>query len=243
MTRPCPTDRRRRALLLGAPAALLLGALPLPALAGETPLRIGIIGAGRIGGTLARLWAEAGHEVFLSSRNPDNLFGLAADIGARAQVGTPAEAAEFGDVILVSVPYGALPQIGEDYGALMAGKIVLETGNPQAHRDGDMANAARAEGTGVASARYLPGVRLVRAFTSVPATRLRSDAHREPPRIGIPLAADDPVAMEMAVRLTREAGFDPVVVGDLSRARDFDIGTPLFARAMTADEVRAALGL
>lgn len=240
---PSPTNRRRRALVLCAPAAAMLASLPLPALDNEAPLRIGIIGAGRIGGTLARLWAEAGHEVFLSSRRPDNLFGLAADIGRRAHVGTPAEAAEFGDVILIAVPYGALPQIGKDYGALLQGKIVLETGNPQPHRDGDMANEARAAGTGVASARYLPGVRLVRAFTSVPATRLRSDAHRDPPRIGIPLAADDSMALEMAKRLTREAGFDPVVIGDLSRARDFDIGTPLFARAMTADEVRAALGL
>ena len=223
-------------------AAAVTVACPALARAQDRRLRIGIIGAGRIGGTLGELWAKAGHEVFLSSRHPEQLKDVAARIGPRARAGTPREAAAFGEVVLVSVPYGALPQVGGDHAAELRDKVVLETGNPNPGRDGDMAHAARQKGTGVASAEFLPGVRLVRAFTSVPASALRSEAHRAGERVAIPLAADDEAAMKVAVRLVQDAGFEPVVVGPLARARDFDIGTPVFARALTARQLRAALG-
>jgi predicted dinucleotide-binding enzyme len=141
------------------------------------------------------------------------------------------------------VPYGALPQVGRDYAALMKGKVVLETGNPRLERDGEMAGPALARGTGIASAEYLPGVLLVRAFTSVPYSALRSEAHRSGERIGVPLAADDPQALKVAAGLVQDAGFEPVVVGGLARARDFDVGSPVFGRAMGARELRQALGL
>ena len=107
-------------------------------------LRIGIIGTGNIGGALARHWVNAGHEVLMSSRHPEELEALAAELGPRARAGTPREAAEFGDVVLISVPYGAMPQISRDFAGLLAGKIVLDTGNPVARRDGDIV-AARIE--------------------------------------------------------------------------------------------------
>ena len=141
---------------------------PSAVCAAETaPLKIGIIGAGRIGGTLAQLWVQAGHEVLISSRHPDELKPLAQSLGPKARVGTPSDAATFGDVVLISIPYGALPQVGHDLSHELAGKIVLDTGNPYPERDGDMANEARRKGTGVASAEYLPGVRLVRAFNAI----------------------------------------------------------------------------
>ena len=152
-------------------------------------------------------------------------------------------AAAFGEVLLISVPYGALPQVGRDYAAQLRGKVVLETGNPFPGRDGAMADAARAKGTGAASAEFLPGVRLVRAFTCVPHTAVQAEAHRSGERIGVPLAADDAGAMKLAERLVRDAGFDPVAVGGLARAKDFDVGTAVFGRAMTARELRLALGL
>ncbi len=159
------------------------------------------------------------------------------------RVGTPAEAAAFGEVLLIAVPYGALPQVGRDYGGQMQGKVVLETGNPNPARDGAMAEPARAKGTGLASAEYLPGVRLVRVFTSVPHTAVLAEAHRSGERIGVPLAADDPAALKLAERLVRDAGFEPVLVGGLARAKDFDVGTPVFGRALSARELRQALGL
>ena len=206
------------------------------------PLKIGIIGAGRIGGTLATLWAKAGHEVLVSSRHPEQLQELARSIGPKARVGKPRDAALFGDVVLVSVPYGALPQIGRDLAKELAGKIVLDTGNPYPERDGEMALEARRKGTGVASAEFLPGVRLVRAFNAINYKSLKSEAHRAGKPIAIPIAADDAEALRVASRLVRVAGFEPVVVGSLAKARLFDVGTPVYTQLLTADELKARLG-
>lgn len=249
MSNDSARDPRRRTLLaaaLSAAAVLSMGALAAgPRLAQAQPasLKIGIIGTGRIGGALAEHWAKAGHELMISSRHPEQLEPLAKRLGPRVRVGTPAQAAAFGDVLLIAVPYGALPQLGRDHGAQMQGKVVLDTGNPISARDGEMADAARAKGTGVASAEYLPGARLVRVFSSVPHTAVRNEAQRSGERIGVPLAGDDPAALQLAQRLVRDAGFEPVVVGGLARARNFDVGTPVFGRAMGARELRQALGL
>jgi predicted dinucleotide-binding enzyme len=210
--------------------------------AAARPMKIGIIGTGHIGGTLAKLWVAAGHEVLLSSRHPDELAPLAKQLGPRARVGTPKEAASFGDVVLVSVPYKALPELGRDLKAELAGKIVLDTCNPYPGRDGEMASAARRKGTGVADPEFLPGTRLVRAFNAINSGSLASEAHRKPPLVGIPLAGDDAEAIKVAQRLVTDAGFDPVVVGGLARARDFDVGTAVYTKLLTAAELRKALG-
>jgi predicted dinucleotide-binding enzyme len=209
----------------------------------DAPLKIGIIGAGQIGGTLAALWVKAGHTVLLSSRHPEELEGLAHSLGPAARVGTPREAALFGEVVLISVPYGALPQVGRDLKAELAGKIVLDTGNPYPERDGPMAVQARRKGTGVASAEFLPGVRLVRAFNAINSGDLRSEAGRRGEWYAIPLAGDDQQALAVAGRLVTDAGFAPVVVGPLARAREFDVGTAVYTRLLTAGQLRRALGL
>lgn len=207
------------------------------------PLKIGVIGAGHIGGTLATLWAKAGHELVISSRHPEELQGLARSLGPKVRVGTPQEAAAFGDVVLISIPYAATPQIGRDLRAELKGKIVLDTGNPYPNRDGDMAVEARRKGTGVASAEFLPGVRLVRAFNAINSGDLKSEAHRKGVLVGIPLAGNDAEALKVAQRLVRDAGFDPVVVGNLSRAKDFDVGTPVYTRLLTATQLRKELAV
>jgi 8-hydroxy-5-deazaflavin:NADPH oxidoreductase len=231
-------------------AALLLAVLlPFAALAADTPrktahpLKIGIIGTGDIGGALARHWAKAGHSLLISSRHPEQLQALASELGANVKVGTPREAAAFGDVVLVSVPYNATPQVGRDYAAELKGKVVLDTGNPYPSRDGDMAVRDRQRGTGVASKEYLPGTKLVRAFNAINAGPLANDAFQKPARIGIPLASDYPEALTIASQLVSDAGFDPVVVGDLSRAREFDYGTEVYVRSFTAAKIREVLEL
>jgi len=207
------------------------------------PMKIGIIGAGEIGSALARHWGAAGHQLLISSRHPEELQSLAKEIGPNVKTGTPREAAAFGDVVMLAVPYGATPQVGRDYAAELKGKIVMDAGNPYPSRDGDMAVRDRQRSTGVASAEYLPGTRLVRAFNAINSGPLGRDAFRKPERLGIPLAASDPEAMQVAAQLVSDAGFDPVPVGDLSRAREFDYGTPVYVRGMTAAELKRALGL
>ena len=228
-------------LLLWGIFAMVLGGQSIAV--GDNSLKIGIIGAGKIGGTLGELWAKAGHRVYLSSRHPDQLKNLAESIGPKVRYGFPQEAAEFGEVILISVPYGALPQVGSDYAQELKGKVVLETGNPFPGRDGDMARSVRQKGTGVASAEFLPGVLLVRAFNTIPYYDLRSEAHRSGDRVAVPLAGDDEGALNIASSLVKDAGFEPVIIGPLSRAQEFDVGTSVFARALTAEELRRALNL
>jgi predicted dinucleotide-binding enzyme len=231
--------------------SLLAALLPIAAGAADKPppfktahpLKIGIIGTGDIGGALARHWGAAGHQLVISSRHPEQLQALAREIGPNVKVGTAREAAAFGEVILISVPYGATPQVGRDYAPELKGKVVLDTGNPYPSRDGDMAVLDRKRGTGVASAEYLPGTRLVRAFNAINAGPLAGEGFRTPERIGIPLASDDAGAMKVAAQLVSDAGFDPVPVGGLARAREFDYGTPVYVRGMTAAELRKALGL
>jgi hypothetical protein len=232
------------AAFLGCALLLSVTALQGAAVAAETkPIKIGIVGAGKIGGTLAKLWVQAGHEVLISSRHPDELKPLAQSLGPKAHVGTPREAALFSDVVLISIPYGALPQVGKDLATELAGKIVLETGNPYPERDGDMALEARRKGTGVASAEFLPGVRLVRAFNAINYTSLQSEAHRAGDPVAIPIAADDSRALAVASQLIKDAGFEPVVVGPLSSAKLFDVGTPVYVQLLTAKELRARLHL
>lgn len=240
-------DQRRRNILIATGAGVALVVLPRTVRAAVTvtgrSMKIGIIGTGKIGGTLAELWAKAGHELLISSRHPEELQDLADRLGPKVRAGTPREAAAFGEVVLVSAPYGAFPQIGRDYAAELRGKVVLDPGNPYPSRDGDMAYEARKKGTGVADAEFFPGTRLVRAFNSLPHWELRSEAHRAGEKAAIPLAADDAGALEIAKELVRDAGFEPVVVGTLSRAREFDVGTAVYGRAHTARELRQALGV
>jgi 8-hydroxy-5-deazaflavin:NADPH oxidoreductase len=235
--------RNRRDFLASAGALLLAGASPAFGQERGRSLKIGVIGSGKIGGTLGEYWVKAGHEVVFSARTIEEVNDLVArlNLGPRARAGTPREAAAFGEVILISVPYAALPQVGRDYAEELKGKVVLETGNPYPQRDGAMAYDARSRGTGVTSAEFLPGVRLVRAFNSVGDRPLRSEAGRGGDRVAIPLAADDAEAMKIAAKLVEDAGFEPVPVGPLSRAKDFDFGTPVYGRPLTARQLRYGL--
>ena len=236
--------KRIFALMLVTLGSIACGAADVTAVPKTTqPMKIGIIGTGQIGGALARHWGAAGHELLISSRHPEELRSLAAQIGPNVKVGTPREAAAFGEVVLISIPYFATPQVGRDFAAELKGKVVLDTGNPYPGRDGDMAVRDRKRGTGVASAEYLPGTRLVRAFNAINAGPLANQAFEKPEKLGIPLAADDPQAMKVAEQLVRDAGFDPVAIGGLARAREFDVGTPVYVRGMTASELRKALSL
>jgi 8-hydroxy-5-deazaflavin:NADPH oxidoreductase len=229
--------------MLGAIAMVAAAAVGVRAADAAAPMRIGIIGAGKIGGTLAELWSRAGHEVMISSRHPEELKALARKLGPKVHVGTPAEAAAFGPVVVVSVPYAATPQVGRDYAQELKGKVVLDTGNPYPDRDGPMANAARAKGAGPSSQEFLPGTRLVRAFNAIKYTDLHDESNRKGERFGIPLAGNDADALKVAAGLVRDAGVDPVVVGDLSQAKRFDVGTNVYVKLMTAKQLKAALGL
>ena len=218
-------------------------ALPRAVAASRGSMRIGIIGAGRIGSAVGLEWAEAGHEVFFSSRNPEELAPLVQQGGARTRAGQPNEAAAFGEVVFIGVPFDALPQVGQDQGPIMRGKVVIVASNPARQNGGAASQAALARGTGVVSAEYLPGVRQTRAFNAINFRFVTSEAHRPGEKVGIPIAGDDAEAIRITSELVVDAGFDPVVVGPLAQASRFDPGTPVFVSNMTAAQLRDALGL
>jgi hypothetical protein len=239
-------DGSRRALLGGA-GALIFHLLQAKAASAQTAsgskMKIGVIGAGHIGGTIGGLWTKEGHPVFFSSRHPDELQNLISRLGPLAQAGTVDHAIAFGDVVFIAVPYGALPQIGKDYGKSLAGKIVLDANNAVASRDGAIADEVERNGIGVTSQKYLPGARLVRAFNTLSFMIFEREANRPPPRLAVPIAGDDKEAVQVAAGLVRDAGFDPVEVGKLADARRFQRGSPGYGQNSSAAELRQKLSL
>jgi 8-hydroxy-5-deazaflavin:NADPH oxidoreductase len=239
-------DRERRALL-GAGGALILGTALWPAGASAqttAKMHIGVIGSGHIGGTIGGLWVKDGHRVLFSSRHPEELKDLVAGLGELAQAGTVQQAIAFGDALFIAVPYGALPQLGQDYGAALKSKIMLDACNAVAARDGaPIADEVEKEGIGVVSQKYLPGARLVRAFNTLNYKIFASEANRPDPKLAIPIAGDDPAAVQVAARLVRDAGFEPVVVGKLADASRFQRGGPGYGQQVTAAELRQKLSL
>lgn len=230
---------RRTLLRMSATAVLLM---PFAALAQTTPMKIGIVGSGRLGGTIGELLAKAGHKVFFSSRHPEELKSVVDRSGSNAQAGTVEQAVAFGDVILIAVPYAALPAVGRDNAAALKGKIVLNASNPVTGRDGEMAKAAQEKGVGEADKELLPGVRLVRAFNSTGSGKFAAEAHKQGEKLGVAIASDDPGAMKVAAQLVRDAGFEPVEV-PLARAKEFAPPAPLFGKGLPVSELRKALGL
>ena len=141
---------RRKFMLstLGAAAVTILSAGPFSqnVIAQITnsskPLKIGVIGAGWLGGTVGRTWVKAGHEVLFSSRHPAELVTMTNELGSRATAGTPLEAAKFGTILLFAVPYEAIPQLGQDLKDHIKGKIVLDACNPSGYSNSELAREA-----------------------------------------------------------------------------------------------------
>ena len=239
---------RRHFLRVGASAVagIVLGMLPFGAqmaLAADAPLKIGVIGSGRIGGTLGPIWLKAGHEVMFSSLDLEHDKALAAKLGGKARAGTTKEAAAFGEVLLLAVPYSAVPQIGRDLGGAVQGKIVLDASNPIPSRDGEAAKKALEKGAGFSTAELLPGSRVVRAFNAIGYASQGRAAQRQGERIGMPMAGDDAAAIAVASRLIREIGFEPVLVGPLAMGKYLMPGTPLAGEHSPESIRKIAAGL
>jgi 8-hydroxy-5-deazaflavin:NADPH oxidoreductase len=182
------------------------------------------------------LFVKAGHRVMFSSRHPDTLKGLVDELRPLARVGTVVEAVEFGDVVMVVVPYTAIEQIGKDYGNALAKKLlVIDVSNPFGAEIVKLVDDQG--GAGLATAKFLPGAHIVRAFNAINYAKLSADAHRQGELVGVPIAGDDAHTIDIASSLIREIGFDPVVIGGLAMGKYLVPGTPLGGEH-TAAEIR-----
>ncbi|NDJ33659.1 MAG: NAD(P)-binding domain-containing protein [Chloroflexi bacterium] len=195
-------------------------------------MKVGIIGSGRIGSNVGALLAQAGHEVFYSfSRSEDKLKRLAAEAGDESRWGTPAQAAAFGEVILLSPPYTALDSALQEAGD-MAGKIVLDTVNPFTAQ-----GPAYAEGGTAAEAiaGRLPRARLVKAYNHIHYQDIAEQHHAEPPLVAF-ICGDDPDAKAVGGQLVADTGFYVWDLGELAAARWTEPHGPLFNRPMTQEQ-------
>jgi predicted dinucleotide-binding enzyme len=186
-------------------------------------LKIGVIGSGNVGGTLGTLWVKAGHSVMFSSRHPEELTDLVNSAGPNAQAGSVSDAAAWGDVVVLSVPYGAMPELSEQLQGKLGGKVVLSTSNPFSGRDAEVGRKALEMGVAAADQQFLPGIRLVRAFNAIGYASMKDQSGKDK---AIAVFADDAQARDMGARLVRDAGFLPVIF-PLARANEGLPGGPL----------------
>ena len=190
---------------------------------------LGILGSGNIGATFARLAVLAGHDVVLSnSRSPETLWPLAAALGPRARAATAQEAADAGDVVLVSVPFGRYRQLSA---TALTGKVVLDTGNYYPDRDAQFAelDAARATTSGMVQ-EHLAGAQVVKVLNNIWFHHLGLAARPAgaPDRSTLPVAGDHPDANKVAAGLLDELGYDTLDTGGLVDSWRFERDQPAY---------------
>jgi 8-hydroxy-5-deazaflavin:NADPH oxidoreductase len=205
-------------------------------------MKIGIIGAGNIGGTLTRRLTQLGHEVFVAnSRGPKTLSDLARETGAKAV--TPREAARNGEVVIITIPEKSIPKLPRDlFADTPSGVVVVDTGNYYPQRDGEIADIE----SGTTESRWVSkqiGRPVVKAFNNIYAKHLLElgKPRGAKGRIALPVAGDDQQAKEVVIKLLDELGFDGVDAGGLDESWKQQPATPVYGADLDAAGVRRAL--
>jgi len=203
---------------------------------------IGLIGAGHIGGQLARLAVEHGYDVVVSnSRGPETLTDLVRELGPRARAGTVAQAAEAGDIVVVTIP---LKSIADVPAAPLAGKIVIDTNNYYPQRDGHIPELDREQTTTAELLqRHLPSSKVVKAFNHIYAAELTTHGQPAgtPNRRALAIAGNDAEARTVVAQLIDQFGFDVVDMGGLAESWRIQRDTPGYGPRRTAEELRRDL--
>jgi len=196
-----------------------------------------------IGATLARRWADVGHDVVVAnSRGPETLAPLIAEIGHHAEAATVADAAAAGEVVLIAVPFKA---IGDLPATQLAGRIVVDATNYYPARDGQIDELDEgAAGSSELVARHLPAARMVKAFNTIYFARLRDEGRPRgaPDRQVVFVAGDDAAAKAAVAALIDEIGFDTIDTGPLAGGgRRQQPGTPVYNRPLNREEAEEIL--
>ena len=207
-------------------------------------MKIGIIGAGYIGGTAAKLFVEAGHEVAVAnSRGAETLQDFVAELGEKAKAAAIEEAADFGEIVLISIPFGRYKELPAE---AFNGKIVIDSNNYYPERDGSFAELDEDRKTSSRMlSEHLSGARVVKAFNTIWFEHLKTQGNKDLPvdeRRAIFIASDDAEAKKTVSQLIEEIGFAPVDTGDLQDGgRAQQPGSAIYNRELTASEAQAML--
>jgi predicted dinucleotide-binding enzyme len=203
---------------------------------------LGLIGSGRIGGTLAKLATAAGYEVVLSnSRGPQTLSDLVEQIGPKARAASAPEAADAGDLVVVSLPFKNYLQVPVEP---LAGKIVIDTNNYYFERDGHYADIDAETTTGSELLQqHLPEAKVVKAFNNIQWEQLGAEGRPAgaPDRRALSIAGDNAAAKQTVTELINEFGFDVVDAGPLAEGWRFDRDMPAYGTQLDAEQLRDAL--
>jgi predicted dinucleotide-binding enzyme len=208
-------------------------------------MKIGIIGAGHIGANAARLFTEAGHEVAIAnSRGAETLTDLVAGLGENAKAVGAQEAANFGEIVFVSIPLGKYKELPAD---VFAGKIVIDSNNYYPERDGQIAALDRDETTSSELLQeHLAGAKIVKGFNTIWFEHLKTEGNKDLPpaeRRVIFIAGDDAEAKATVAGLIEEIGFAAYDTGSLADGgRSQQPGTAIYNRDITLAEAAAILG-
>ncbi len=205
-------------------------------------MRIGIIGAGMIGGTLARRLVKLGHEVAIAnSRGPETIRELAAEVGATAV--TAAEAARRGEIVIVTIPQRAVADLPKDlFAGVPEDVVVIDTGNYYPSRDGSIPAIEEGQPESAWVAEHL-GRPVIKAFNNIYFQSLleKGTPKGTTGRIALPVAGDSPEARAKVLRLVDELGFDPVDAGSIEESWRQQPGTPCYTHDLEASRLKEAL--
>lgn len=205
-------------------------------------MKIGFIGSGNIGSIVARKAIEAGHEVVMSnSRGPETLSGLIGELGPKASAATAQEAAEQGEMVVVTIPLKNLKDVPV---APLAGKVIIDTMNYYPERDGQIAaldsgDTTTSEMTG----EHLPESKVVKAFNSIHAEEIGTAARPkgDPERRALPIVGDDASAKAVVAELIESFGFDVLDAGNLHEGFRYENGTPAYGARVGKAELEKLL--
>ena len=204
-------------------------------------MRVGIIGAGKIGRAVAIRLIDGDHTVTISnSRGPESLAELEQELGQAASAATVEDAARGGEVVVVATPLAAVPGLPAD---ALNGKIVVDANNYYPERDGQIPELEAGLGSSEWLAQHLPGARVVKALNTMWSENLIHQAvpHGAVERVALPVASDDEEAKRIVSGLVENMGFAPVDGGTLRDGRRQQPGTPVYNVLLDADGVRDAL--
>jgi len=199
-------------------------------------MKIGIIGAGFIGKAITELAVKSGHSVMLSnSRDPNSMFSTLRAL--HCEGGTAQQAAEYGDIVLVAVPFYAVVNLPAE---ALKGKVVMDANNYYPERDGHYPQLDREETTtSEMFANWLPGTRVVKVFNAIYANELLTDGRLEgaKDRRALPVASDDQEAKQQVIELLSQFGFDALDTGGLAESWRFERDMPCYCLPLNKQQL------